>query len=259
MRELLTYGNTAKLYCVDRIDELAAARETLRIVDLGCGRGANFAELLRRRPHVAYVGVDADAEACAAARATLAGLRAEIVHGDAAAVRVGPADVVVSFSVLEHVPGRAAYLESVAANLAPEGRAFVNYDAGHFVSPSPRELAKTAAGQLLARLGRPQLYQAFVREAEFRRLVAAADLEIVEAKSFNTGLKEAYTSVPQASRTHFMEIWLDAELQLNELGIKYDDRLARVFRTRNFVLAAARASLAMPASGSPASPAIRLN
>jgi 2-polyprenyl-3-methyl-5-hydroxy-6-metoxy-1,4-benzoquinol methylase len=239
MRELLTYGNTAKLYCLDRIDELAAASEALRIVDLGCGRAANFAELLRRRPHVSYVGVDADPNACASARATLAGLRAEILQDDAATVRVGPADVVVSFSVLEHVHKRAAYLESVGANLAREGRVFLNYDAGHFVSSSPRERAKSAAGRLLARLGRPHLYQTFVREAEFRSLAAAAGLEIVEAKSFNTGLKEAYTSVPQTSRTRFMAIWLDAELRLNELGIEYDDDLARVFRTRNFVLAAA--------------------
>jgi 2-polyprenyl-3-methyl-5-hydroxy-6-metoxy-1,4-benzoquinol methylase len=236
MPGLLSYGNAAKLYCLNRIDELAAARETLAIVDLGCGRASNFVELLRRRPHVRYIGVDADPSACAAARVTLAGLDAEIVHDDAYDVRVGPADVVVSFSVLEHVHRRKAYLECVAANLSRQGLAFVNYDAGHFVAGSLRERAKTVAGRVLAHFGRPHWYQSFVREGEFRSLVAVTGLRVVEAKFFNTGLKEAYTAVPAGARGQFMQYWLEAELRLNELGIDYDDRLAPVFRTRNFVL-----------------------
>ena len=239
MPGLLSYGNAAKLYCLNRIDELAATRETLTIVDLGCGRASNFVELLRRRPDVHYIGVDPDRAACAEARVTLAGLNAEIVEADAYDVRVGPADVVVSFSVLEHVDRRQAYLECVASNLAPQGVSFLNYDAGHFVSRSPREQAKTVAGRVLARLGRPRWYQSFVREGEFRGLVADARLRVVEAKFFNTGLKEAYVAVPAAAQDEFMELWLEAELHLNELGIEYDDRLAPVFRTRNFVLAAA--------------------
>jgi SAM-dependent methyltransferase len=237
MPGLLTYGNAAKLYCLNRIDALAAERGELLVVDLGCGRGANFVELLRRRRGVRYVGVDPDPAACSAARAALAGLAAEIVEQPAYDVHVGPADVVASFSVLEHVERRHAYLASVARNLAPNGLAFVNYDAGHFVAGSPREHVKTVAGRLLARLGRPRLYQSFVREDDFRRLVAETGLRIVEDKVFNTGLKEAYTTVPPGNRDAFMELWLDAELRLNELGIAYDDRLARVFRTRNFVLA----------------------
>jgi SAM-dependent methyltransferase len=238
MPGLLSYGNAAKLYCLNRIDALAAARETLTIVDLGCGRALNFAELLRRRPEVHYTGVDPDPAACADARGVLAGLNAEVIQADAYDVRVGPADVVVSFSVLEHVHRRQAYLQSLARNLAPHGLAFVNVDAGHFVAGSLRERGKTVAGRLLARVGRPRWYQSFVREEEFRSLVADVGLRIVEAKSFNTGLKEAYTAVPAAARGQFMQLWLDAELRLNELGIEYDDHLAAVFRTRNFVLAA---------------------
>jgi SAM-dependent methyltransferase len=237
MPHLLSYGNAAKLYCLNRIDALAAERGPLLVVDLGCGRASNFVELLRRRPDVRYVGVDSDAAACAAARAELAGLDAEILHAPAYDVAVGPADVVVSFSVLEHVERRRAYVASVAANLAPNGLAFVNYDAGHFVGGSPRERVKTVAGQMLARVGRPAWYQSFVSEGEFRSLVAQAGLRIVEDKFFNTRLKEAYTAVPPDKRDEFMGVWLHAELRLNELGIEYDDRLAPVFRTRNFVLA----------------------
>jgi hypothetical protein len=38
-----------------------------------------------------------------------------------------------------------------------------------------------------------------------------------------------------------MERWLEFELYLNDLGIEYDDRLARLFRTRNSVLTRADA------------------
>jgi hypothetical protein len=42
--------------------------------------------------------------------------------------------------------------------------------------------------------------------------------------------------VPQERRARFMGQWLAFELQLNQLGIKYHDELASIFRTRNFVL-----------------------
>jgi len=42
--------------------------------------------------------------------------------------------------------------------------------------------------------------------------------------------------VPQELRAGFMGRWLTFELEINELGIKYHDELASIFRTRNFVL-----------------------
>jgi len=209
----LVLGNAAKLYCLQWIERLAVERPGLRVLDLGCGRGDTFEVLLRGRPEIRYVGVEADSGVADAARRALP--RAEIVTGWAHEVELEPADIVVSFSVLEHVFRRAAYVASIARHLAPGGLAFVNYDA--------------------ARLGRADRYQAFVREAEFRRLAAAAGLEIVEAKSFNT-LKDVYYALPQERWPDFMEPWLALELAVNQLGVDYRDELARVFRTRNFVL-----------------------
>jgi len=56
---LLTTGNAAKLYSLQLIDRAAAEVEgEFRIVDLGCGTGSNFLELLRRRPNIRYVGIE---------------------------------------------------------------------------------------------------------------------------------------------------------------------------------------------------------
>ena len=128
---MLTRGNTAKLYCLQLLDDaVGRANGEFRIVDLGCRDGRNFVELLRRHPNVRYAGIDPSRGSIAAARRLLPG--AELVHAPAYDVRVEPADAVVSFSVLEHVVDRPRYMEAVRANLAPGGRVFLNYDSGHF-------------------------------------------------------------------------------------------------------------------------------
>jgi trans-aconitate methyltransferase len=234
---VLAVGNTAKLYCLQLIDRAAAATDReFRVIDLGCGKGSNFVELLRRRPNIVYVGVEPSRAAADAARRLLPD--AEIVNAPAYDVRVEPAHAVVSFSVLEHVVQRARYLEAARANLRPDGRVYLNYDSGHFVADVDlRERAKALASRVLARVGSESRYRARVREDEFRSLLGAAGLRVVEAKVFNTDLKRLYPLVPPDRANAYMERWLAFELELNELGIEYRDELASIFRTRNFVLA----------------------
>lgn len=236
VEDVLTVGNAAKLYCLQMLEELAQERQALRIVDLGAGDCRNWPDFLRRHPHVTFVGVDPSAEACALARAVLPAERAEIVHARAYEARWGTADAVVSWSALEHVYRRRVYLETVAATLAPDGLAFVNYDAGHFRFPTRRDRVKNVAGPLLARLGREDWYQAFVSETEFRDLVTVSGLRVVEARSFNTAAKDVYHRVAPESRTEFMRAWLAFELAASDLVEPYADADSRLFRTRNFVL-----------------------
>jgi len=237
---LLAVGNTAKLYSLQLIDRAAEeAGGEFRIVDLGCGTGSNFVELLRRRPNVFYVGVEPSQEAAAEARRVLPD--AEIIEAPAYEVRVEPAHAVVSFSVMEHVVQRARYLEAARANLRSDGRVYVNYDSGHFVADVDlRERAKALASRVLARVGSESRYRALVREEEFRSLATGAGLRVVEDRVFNTDLKRLYPLVPEERRDEFMERWLAYELELNDLGIQYRDELASIFRTRNFVLEASR-------------------
>jgi SAM-dependent methyltransferase len=238
---VLTYGNAAKLYCLREIERLVDAKARATILDLGCGDARNFEALLRSRPGLRYIGVDTSTEVCAAARQRLDGLEVEIHCSSAYDVDLGPADIVASFSVLEHVYRRDRYMAGIKRNLAPDGVALINYDAGHFVPQGTLrqqriERWKGRIGRAAARLGQERYYQAFVYEAEFRALVQRAGLQITDAKALNTDVKAAYRSVPEARRDEFMERWLAFELQLNELGIEYRDELATVFRTRSFAL-----------------------
>jgi SAM-dependent methyltransferase len=230
---LLTRGNTAKLYCLQLLDEAAGrAAGPFRIVDLGCGDGRNFVELTRRRPQISYVGVEPSSQAAAAARRALPS--AEIVNAPAYDVRREPGDAAVSFSVLEHVVDRGRYLETLRAHVAPGGRAYLNYDVGHFTADHDLvERLRAGAGSILARLGNEAHYRATLREDELAGLLHGAGFRVVDEKGFNTDLKVAWREIPESARDGFMERWLAFELALNADGIGWGNR---IFRTRNLVL-----------------------
>lgn len=239
--ELLTEGNTAKLYCLNWIDRRAVTKPDLTILDLGCGQARNFVKLLQTHPQMRYVGIEPSPTDCEAARRNLAGLNATIHNGYAYDVFgklvQEPFDLVVSFSVMEHVYRRVAYLQSVKNCLKPDGYALINYDAGHFVGQlNLRERLKNIIGPLLARFGQERYYQSFVREADFQAMVKQVGLKVAEARSFNTHLKGVYKHVPADRRTDFMRRWLELETWLNDLKIPYDDSKAQTWFTRNFVL-----------------------
>ena len=236
---VLTVGNSAKLYCLNWIDAYAKRGGAISILDLGCGTARNFLPLLRKYPAIRYVGVEPSAEACQAARQNLEGLAETIVNANGYAVQEKlheQFDLVVSFSVLEHVYRRESYLRSAKESLKPGGSFLINYDAGHFVLGTRRDRIKNVVGPILARFGVEQYYQSFVREAEFRRIVQSLGLKIADEKFFNSGLKGVYKLIPEAEHAAYTEKWLEFELWLNQSGIAYDDAKARAFVTRNFIL-----------------------
>ena len=238
--ELLTVGNAAKLYCLCWIENLASTRQEITILDLGCGTALNFVKLLELYPKIRYLGVEPDRQSCLQAQSHLRGLNGTVVNAYAYGIHgklQEEFDVVVSFSVLEHVYRRKDYLQSAKECLKPDGHVLINYDSGHFVSPNVAGRWRNLFRPVLARLGAERYYQGFVKEIDFRQMAAEVGFEIVDAKFFNThSLKSFYKTVPQAWRSEYMHQWLEFELGLNELGMDYVDSLASCFGTRNFVL-----------------------
>jgi SAM-dependent methyltransferase len=232
----LTIGNSAKVYCLQLIDRAAAEeQEDFRVVDLGCGNGSHFRELLARRPNIRYIGVEPLRGAAEEARRLLPGVK--IINAPAYEVRLEPAHAVVSFSVLEHVVDRPRYFEAMRANLREDGRIYLNYDSGHFVQDADLvERAKALTARVLARLGSESWYRKRVSAGEFRALVEHGGLRVLDDKVFNTDIKRLLPLVSAGRRKSFVERWLAFELGLNELGLTYREELDTVFRTRNLIL-----------------------
>src|SRR5207244_971088 len=102
----LVYGNTAKIYDLAMLIDMAKERWPLRVIDLGCGTAATIEPVLRELTGVEFVGIEPDRRASKAAADRLHGLNAVILHQSAYSLPeelVGHFDVALSFSTLEHV------------------------------------------------------------------------------------------------------------------------------------------------------------
>lgn len=236
--DILTVGNTAKLYCLDWIEKIVLEKgEPLSILDLGCGASAHFVRLLNKYPHIKYVGVEPRERSCEKARRNLADLNATIYCMKARRVYETVKekfDIVVSFSVLEQVYRRHVYLRQAKQCLKENGYFLINCDSGHFTSGDERP--KNLLGPVLARFGIERYYQSFISDEAFRQMAEQAGFKILEAGFFNTNLKTVYKMVPAGRRDEFMEKWLQLELWLNGIGIEWDDSMIHHFASRNFIL-----------------------
>ncbi|MGB1285599.1 MAG: class I SAM-dependent methyltransferase [Aggregatilineales bacterium] len=237
-------GNSAKLYCINWIDAYMQQRDSdspVHILDSGSGTSAIFSDLLAKYPHLHYTGIEPSDVACDVARKTLPENRATIINAYAYEIAdlVDRAhfDIILSFSVMEHVVQRQRYLDGIAAVMHPDSHCLINYDAGHFIYPKHnKERIKNVVGQILALVGVERYYQRFVKEADFRAMVAQAGLTIEEALSFNTSMKGIHKSVPPEHQEAHLQRWLDYEMWLNDIGMTYVDEDANTWLTRNFIL-----------------------
>jgi 2-polyprenyl-6-hydroxyphenyl methylase / 3-demethylubiquinone-9 3-methyltransferase len=126
--------------------EAATPLAGLRVLDLGCGAGLASEALARAGADV--TGLDAAAEALAAARAHAAaqGLAIDYRQGTpeallAAGEATGRFDAVLALEVIEHVADRDAFCRHLAALVRPRGAVFLS------------TLNRTARSFLMAKVG----------------------------------------------------------------------------------------------------------
>lgn len=157
--------------------------EGLRVLDVGCGAGL-AAEALARAG-AAVTGLDAAAEALAAARAHAAagGLAIEYREGTTESLLATPGaaasfDAVLALEVVEHVADRDAFCAGLAALVRPGGAVFLS------------TLNRTARSFLLAKLGAEYLlrllpvgthdWRMFVRPSELGAALRRAGLRVTD-------------------------------------------------------------------------------
>jgi ubiquinone/menaquinone biosynthesis C-methylase UbiE len=135
--EVLAYlGGVASSH-LDRMDDtfvraaMRHARASSRVLDIGTGTGSVPLKMAARRPDLSIVGIDLSDEMIRVARSGVreAGLHRRVKIRKANARRspfpAGSFDLVMSNSLLHHLPDPVPTFNEIARVLAPGGRVFV--------------------------------------------------------------------------------------------------------------------------------------
>ena len=110
-------------------------RETISVLEIGCGDGANLVPMAASYPRGRFVGVDLSERLMASARTLADGARipnVTLLHADVGALpaEAGAFDVIVAHGFYSWVPPdvRDTMFRTIANRLAPGGVAYVNYN-----------------------------------------------------------------------------------------------------------------------------------
>ena len=142
----------ARLEVVGRLFGLdPAPADRARVLELGCGDGANVLSMAQTLPRASFVGLDGSA--CAIERgsrlaeaAGLGNVHLRVAEIESLADSLGSFDYIVSHGVYSWIspPARAALLECCAAGLGPDGIAYISYNAypGSHLRDMTREILR---------------------------------------------------------------------------------------------------------------------
>lgn len=246
-------GNAAKTTIMQRISALAI--RPLIVIDLGCGDGGDWPRFLADHPNVTLHAHDPDAERAAVARKRLQPWSTDVHAGPRATTITERADVIVSFSVFEHVWDRLGFLHDARSLLAADGIFFLNYDDGHFRRSLPLDLPGRWASELRTTVNNAlapvwakralfDRYQKRVHRDEVDDMTARAGFRCDEAFYSNLAdLKELFSVIPPEGQQAYVEMWTKLEARLNNEfavpvdGVRGDSmNLWRVMPSRTLVL-----------------------
>jgi 2-polyprenyl-6-hydroxyphenyl methylase/3-demethylubiquinone-9 3-methyltransferase len=172
-------------YVRDQVDRHWAIDEhTLRplagktALDVGCGAGLLAEPLARLGARV--TAVDAAAELIAAARDHAFGAHLDIDYRNAAVEDVdGQFDLVTALEVIEHVADPQAFIDSLAARLAPGGLLLLSTP----ISTGWSKLLTITLAEGLGRIPRgTHDFDKFIDPDQMRALLARAGMEVIDVE-----------------------------------------------------------------------------
>jgi SAM-dependent methyltransferase len=185
-----------------------AAPTSARVLELGCGDGGNLLPMALAYPHGRFVGVDLAAEPIARGRAEAAALGLANIELGQADIRelpedLGTFDYVIAHGLYSWVPpaARDALLAVAGRHLAPQGVAFVSYNAypGSYLRDMARDVLRFHVDRIAdpaERMAQARALMELIVAADrdpslagyMRRLLARPDWQVFhdELGEFNT-------------------------------------------------------------------------
>lgn len=164
--------------------ELVGERASLDVLDIGCGPAEATITIAVARPGWRVVGVDASEPMLAVARkragAAKCGtnVRFEIADAKSLAPSLGTFDLIISNSLLHHLPAPAGFWESIRRAAKPRATVFVRDLARPADEATARRIVDASAG------GESKLLQ----EEFYRSLLAAFTIDEVREQIAAAGL-----------------------------------------------------------------------
>ncbi len=208
-------GNAAKQNIFVALADLAKGNVALRVLDLACGDGRLWPLFLDQHPNVEVVGIDTDAKAIARGQATFKHAHLELRVLDAQKPLTDETfDIVVAFSAIEHVVDRPAFLRTVWQALRPQGKAFLNYDVGHFRSHDLKERLMVPISQLMASVG---LQGSYMKEVDTSLFQSQAQQQGFIVESIQKHNLHPLKGFFRGAKDEVLETWIRFENELNAL------------------------------------------
>ena len=164
-----------RAFVAPAIEEIAAGRRDLRLIDCGCGTGNNLSLL---KPYGRVFGFDLTTEGAHRARRT----ERPIVQANIERIpyQAEAFDIATSFDVLQSVPDDRAALREMARILKPGGHAILNVTAFEFMRADHAEVwnelrryTPASAGRLIGDSGLQVVRISFLFASVFPMMLAA--------------------------------------------------------------------------------------
>ncbi|PIP60850.1 hypothetical protein COX00_01005 [Candidatus Uhrbacteria bacterium CG22_combo_CG10-13_8_21_14_all_47_17] len=215
MKPLYTKGNAAKQWIFEELHEQFGDREG-SVLDLCCGCGEIWQGFLEAHPRLTYHGIDFDRSAIVKAKKIFErfGKRVTFSFEDAQKTGQERADVVTAFSAIEHVYDREAFLKTVHTSLVSGGKAYLNYDVGHFRSHNLKERLMVPVSQFLAFIGIQGPYMKRVDDERFQRQAEQVGFKVIELRKHNMGALKGFM---RGASDEAVQVWYDFEQQMGKL------------------------------------------
>lgn len=178
-------GNAAKQWIFEELDR-KFGQSGVRVLDLACGDAKKWKAYLAAHPSTRVIGIDTDANAIARGQSLFSGnSQIELRVFDAQKPLNETFDAVVAMSAIEHVVDRTAFLKTTWDALESDGIAYLNYDAGHFISYDIKERLMVPMSQILALFGFEGPYMKKVDDALFYKQAESQGFRVVGMKKHN--------------------------------------------------------------------------